>query len=502
MKQKMKICEEKSGCEDIQKQIEEIDEVIAQECSKDNFEKIKENFQTFANQNDVLNTNGVWSLMRKVFPKNTQPLPVAKRNIDGKIITNPELLKQLYLETYVHRLRHRPVHSEFSYLKDLKETLFDIRLEVAKRTKSKPWSESDLDKVLNSLKKNKSRDPHGLINDLFMPSVIGSDLKASVLKLYNGIREECHIPEFVQWANITSLYKGKGEKLDLDNERGIFIVTLFRSILMRLIYNDKYSVIDANMSDSNVGARKKKNIRNHIFVINGIIHDVLSSKKKKAIDIQIMDYKQCFDSMWLKETMNDMYTAGVQDDHLALLYEANREVNVAIKTPNGLTDRVKMREIILQGDVFGPIECSVTVDSFGKECLEDETHLYYYKDEVPIPLLTMVDDALAVTECGFKADMMNAFLNTKTKIKKLQYGVKKCFKMHIGKACNKDICTDLDVDGWRMRNVTEVKTGTIYQEEEYAGMHPMTEVQSEKYLGDILSHDGKNEKNITCRTNR
>ena len=101
-----------------------------------------------------------------------------------------------------------------------------------------------------------------------------------------------------------------------------------------------------------------------------------------------------------------------------------------------------------------------------------------------------------------KADMMNAFHNTKTKIKKLQYGVKKCFKMHIGKACNKDICTDLDVDGWRMRNVTEVKTGTIYQEEEYAGMHPMTEVQSEKYLGDILSHDGKNEKNITCRTNR
>ena len=136
------------------------------------------------------------------------------------------------------------------------------------------------------------------------------------------------------------------------------------------------------------------------------------------LSLLIMDYKQCFDSMWLKETMNDMYTAGVQDDHLALLYEANREVNVAIKTPNGLTDRVKMREIILQGDVFGPIECSVTVDSFGKECLEDETHLYYYKDEVPIPLLTMVDDALAVTECGLKADMMNAFLNTKTKIRK------------------------------------------------------------------------------------
>ena len=202
---------------------------------------------------------------------------------------------------------------------------------------------------------------------------------------------------------------------------------------MKLIYNDKYRVIDGNMSDSNVGARKHKNIRNHIFVINGIINDVLTSKQKKAVDIQIMDYKQCFDSMWLKETMNDLYEAGVQDDQLAVLYEANKNVNVAVKTPNGLTDRVKIKEIILQGDVFGPIECSVTVDSFGKECLEKRTHLYYYKDKVPVPILTMVDDALAVTECGYKTDAMNAYLNTKTNMKKLQYGVKKCFKMHIEK---------------------------------------------------------------------
>ena len=221
--------------------------------------------------------------------------------------------------------------------------------------------------------------------------------------LLNEIRNNCHIPEFVQWANITSLYKGKGEKLDLENERGIFIVTVLRSILMRLIYNDKYAVIDSNMSDSNVGARKNKNIRNHIFVVNGIIHEVLSSKKKTGIDIQIMDYKQCFDAMWLQETMNDLFEAGVQDDQLALLYEANSKVKVAVKTPSGLTKRVLMKEIILQGDVWGPIECSVSVDTFGKQCLEEDEHLYYYKDKVPVPVLTMLEDAIAVTECGNKS---------------------------------------------------------------------------------------------------
>ena len=156
-----------------------------------------------------------------------------------------------------------------------------------------------------------------------------------------------------------------------------------------------------------------------------------------------------------------MFEAGVDDDQLALMYEANRNVNVAVKAPNGLTDRVNIKDIILQGDVFGPIQCSVSVDSFGKECLEEDKHLYYYKDEVPIPILTMVDDAIAISECGYKTNMMNAFLNTKTSLKKLQYGVNKCFKLHVGKTCIKDICPELSVDDWKRKTVQKLEMETV-----------------------------------------
>ena len=169
---------------------------------------------------------------------------------------------------------------------------------------------------------------------------------------------------------------------------------------MRMINNDKYDVIDANMSDSQVGARKKKNIRNHIFIVNGIINDVLQDKSK-AVDIEIMDYKQCFDSMWLEDALNDLYDSGVKDDTLAILHEANKNVKVAVKTPHGLTERKNVEKIILQGDVFGPTECSVSVDTYGKECLQDEKHLYSYK-----PPLAMVDDLLIVSECGYTTTMV------------------------------------------------------------------------------------------------
>ena len=103
-------------------------------------------------------------------------------------------------------------------------------------------------------------------------------LATLLLLLANQIKEEIFIPKFMQYTNIVSIYKGKGEKINLNNDRGIFIVNIFRSIIMKMVYNDKYGLVDGNMSDSNVGARKNNSIRNHIFVLNGSIAEVIDNK--------------------------------------------------------------------------------------------------------------------------------------------------------------------------------------------------------------------------------
>ena len=239
--------------------------------------------------------------------------------------------------TYVQRLRHRPIKPGLESIKTLKDQLCKKRLELVKRLPSKGWCKNDLIKVLKNLKSNKSRDPHQLINEIFKPGVIGTDLQNSLLQMFNKVKLEFEIPEIMTLANIISIYKGKGVKNDLKNDRGIFIMNIFKSIMMKMIYNEEYQIIDNNMSDSNIGARKMKNIRNHIFILNGVINEAI--KNGKSIDIQILDYRQCFDSMWMEECINDMYDYGVKSTNLALIYEANKVNNVAIMTPNGLTER-------------------------------------------------------------------------------------------------------------------------------------------------------------------
>ena len=87
------------------------------------------------------------------------------------------------------------------------------------------------------------------------------------------------------------------------------------------------------MSDTNVGIRRDKNIRNHAFIINGILN--VRNGKVEPIDIEIIDYRQCFDSIWLSESINDLFEFGIQDDNLALIHAANAENHVAVKTPAG-----------------------------------------------------------------------------------------------------------------------------------------------------------------------
>ena len=134
---------------------------------------------------------------------------------------------------------------------------------------------------------------------------------------------------------------------------------------MKMVWSEVYDILDDNMSDSNVGGRKKKNIRNHVFIINGIINDVINGKAE-PIDIEIIDYRQCFDSMWLSESINDLFESGIQDDNLALIHAANAENYVAVQTPAGLTERIPINKIVMQGEVTGPGQCSNQIDTFGK----------------------------------------------------------------------------------------------------------------------------------------
>ena len=140
------------------------------------------------------------------------------------------------------------------------------------------------------------------------------------------------------------------------------------------------------------------------------------------------------------------------------------------------------------------------MDTIGKECLVEEKLLYQYKSSVGIPPLGMADDLVSISTCGLQTVLLNAFLNAKTSIKKLQFGVNKCHHIHIGK--NKIKCPDLFINEWKLKKIDELETGFDNLDDILGDDALMAKVEYDKYLGDIIAADGTNDRNIKARKDK
>ena len=107
------------------------------------------------------------------------------------------------VDAYKKRLHNRPIKEGLEHIKESKEKLADRLMEKAKQNKTPPWELGDLEVVLDKLKKNKSRDPKGLANELFKKDAAGDGLKVAILKLMNRIKNEQKYPKCLEICNIT-----------------------------------------------------------------------------------------------------------------------------------------------------------------------------------------------------------------------------------------------------------------------------------------------------------
>ena len=465
---KLKGKEDEESMVELEKIITEIAEIEEQK-----YNEIIEKLET-VNENKV-NTQVFWKIKKKMCPKSKEP-PVAMLDGHGNLLTSDKAIQERALEVFTKRLSPNEMKPHIKHMEQTTNKLCERRLEQTKNNKSKPWTIEDLEDVLKGLEKDKSRDALGHANEILRNDVAGKDLKLAILKMMNLMKRKSHFPTALEPCNITTLYKNKGSRKDFHFYRGIFRVTVFRSILDRLMYNKSYPVIDEHLTDGNVGARKQRNIQDNIFVLGAITNSV-KNDKQPAIQVQVMDVDTCFDKLWLQQTINSLYENGLTNDTLNLLYEENKNAQVSIKVNNKLTKRINIKDIIIQGSVWGSLKCTATMDKLNKMLLQQEQTVYKYKNDpkIKIGVLGMVDDTLSISECGNKTVTKNAIINSFIENQRLTLSEDKSVVIHIGGKCRTS-CPELKVHDNSMKTA-----------------------KSTKYLGDILSENGGVTETIESR---
>ena len=360
--------------------IQELKKLNTEEVAAAQKEKINTTLRNLTIDDKFSPTN-FWQLCKK--SRNQTNSGTSVENEDGTELYGDEMIKNAYLKEFVHRLRKREIVPELKNYESRTELICKMRLEETKNNKEPPYTETEYKKVKDHLKNGKSCG-----RDLFPPDIFisgGDQLNSLILTLMNHIKSadlEIH-----QWTLvlISTIYKNKGRRKQLVNQRGIFLKQVLSKIFEKLNMNridDQVKRIDKFQA----GSRTNRSPADQTFLLRaGVDH---CKYLKKALFVVLYDYKQCFDSLWLSDCLLSLWNLGVTSETLNNLKNLNETCNMKIKTPLGTTDEATVKSIVQQGSVSGGVLCSASTGEVTKEDLGSGCQI----GTTSIKALTFVDD--------------------------------------------------------------------------------------------------------------
>ena len=131
---------------------------------------------------------------------------------------------------------------------------------------------------------------------------------------------------------------------------------LYESVLK----NRNESELRQNTSDYQTGGVKGKSTVDHMIVLSEILRR--NKRLGKKTYVLFGDAVKCFDRLWLKDALVELYKAGFNPQDIQMIYNLNKETEITIDTPQGKTRTVTVKEIVKQGTILGPNLCCIVTD--------------------------------------------------------------------------------------------------------------------------------------------
>ena len=206
------------------------------------------------------------------------------------------------MQTLTSHFKKINSNSESSEDKDDYDDIINIDIEDDSDL-NRPFSNDEILKAIQSLKNGKACGDDRVINEFI--KCTASDMSEVYVRLFNLLLESGLVPEAWTTGTIKTLYKGKGERHNLDNYRGITILSCLGKLYTLVLSNRIGNFIESNnmLKENQVAYRKGYCTLDHVFSLKCLLDIFLGSGAK--IYSCFVDYSKAFDSinhskLWLK----------------------------------------------------------------------------------------------------------------------------------------------------------------------------------------------------------
>ena len=391
------------------------------------------------------------------------------KDANGHRQFSPESIKEATASYYQNLYKQK----EFPYHPYHKEVEAKMLLYVNDRThehdryNSQPNIEEIVDIIGN--KKNGKSTPDFKNEMLKKP---GMSMLNMLVPLVRTTWDEETIFRDFNLGFITSLFKGKGDKEDLKNYRGITTSSSIGTIFDALIDNRIESVVPFTQAQG--GGKRGASTCDHTFLIRAIID--IAIKRKSATYITFYDVSKAYDNVNNDDLLTIMWEKGLRGKSWRILNNLNKNLRAMMKTRFGTTREIDMEIGGKQGSRLTGRMFAKLMDMLAEE-LSTTGEGFIVNEMLIIAVLLWVDDVVSCVEGEENQLKMLEKVHDFALRHRLVWGQNKCKVMRVGKHKG-------EPKEWNLGDLKIEETSTY------------------KYLGDVISDDGKNAKNLEARQNK
>ena len=437
---------------------------IREKATEEESERINKRFEKMTEEKN----GGFWKERRRMNEDDSSTWLITKGE-DGNRIFDPcknkENIANFYEKLYSKEdLQHHPYHDEVKeginqLTSDTQESSEEIdqcptKIEIRDVIRNKKNKKSTTDWKNEILKRGETE-----MVEFFYP----------VIKAF---WEEEKTP--AQWNKgiITNIWKGKGDREKMVNQRGITVSSAYGTTAEELVFKKVTKVI--KFTQAQAGGRKGASTADHVFILRNIIS--LAIKEKRNIIITFYDVKKAYDKADMNDMLYSLSKSNVKGKTWRLTKSLNEELTAQVNTKAGLTREITRETGGKQGGKLMVPLFSKMMDNLSEDMLKRED-LGIHIANTRIPGLLYVDDKLSLAE-GYEQQEKTLIEVNDFSIKhKLEWGEEKCKTMEIGNHREKKVA-------WKL------------------GEKEITKCDSYRYLGEEISRDGKNDQNLKERCDK
>ena len=225
-----------------------------------------------------------------------------------------------------------------------------------------PFTEGEITDHIKSLKNNKSPGVDHILNEFlkFCPK----ELIVVIVQFFNIILDSGKIPNEWTIGLIKPLYKNKGDINDINNYRGITLLScigkLFTSVLNTRLYS--YLTSEDILGNEQAGFRPQHSTLDHIFALH--ILSKFYIDQKKQLFCAFVDYSKAFDFIDRVHLWTKLLASNVNGKVFNIIRNMYENAKSQVLFKNTLSDPFPCQVGVRQGENLSPLLFAIYLNDF------------------------------------------------------------------------------------------------------------------------------------------